>query len=228
MNSEDIRTLLDVRTYFYQACQVILGTEPTAESVEAFNSGLTRDSFNLLALANPEICKDAASALADTAQSWQDDPDSYLEAARRDYTKQFIGPHKLKAAPWECVYITKERMLLQEQTLAVRACYAREGYAAAQAPHVSDDHIAIELDFIAKLSARASDAYSTDACECVRLLKSMRSFIEEHLLTWVPDYSHDLSQAAPGSLYAAASTSCSAILSIDDEILADLITEIAS
>ena len=109
-----------------------------------------------------------------------------LGQLRSVYTKLFIGPAKLPAPPWESVYATGEPLLFQESTLAVREAYRRAGYAAAGYPHEADDHLAVELDFMATLASDARAAYEAgDKGRSADLLSVQRDFLREHLLAWV-------------------------------------------
>ncbi len=130
----------------------------------------------------------------------------------------------MKAPPWECVYLTNERVLFQESTLKVREAYRSENMLPTQYPHVSDDHIAIELDFLAKLSEKTQAALSAnDTAEYGRLLESQRAFLNEHLLVWVDKYATDLSEASSDSLYARIAMLCAAFLPIDVEVIGELL-----
>lgn len=106
-----------------------------------------------------------------------------------EYTKLFIGPGSLPAPPWESVYATGEPLLFQESTLAVRNAYRRAGYISRGYPHEADDHVSIELDFMATLAADTCKACaSADLTRMQELLSMQRSFLEEHLLTWLESF----------------------------------------
>lgn len=223
MDSEEIQTVLLARTYFYQVCQVVFGDDPSEELLDAFFSEATEDAFSLFTSVEPEKCAAALAAYEECKAACAADRAAFLEKAQRDYMHQLIGPNELKAPPWECVYISKERMLFQESTLRVRQYYRSEGFLPTQYPHVSDDHIAIELDFMAKLGKKSEEALTAgEDAEYKRLLGSQRTFLTTHLLKWVADYAADLAKEAPGSLYACAAAMCAAVLPIDADLLGEL------
>lgn len=119
--------------------------------------------------------------LADEAAADGDD------RLRSEYTRLFLGPEKLIAPPWESVYVSGEPLLFQESTLAVREAYRRSGYASAGYPREADDHVAIELDFMAALATKTCEAEDDrDA------LEEQRSFLEEHLLVWIESFAERL------------------------------------
>lgn len=110
-----------------------------------------------------------------------------LEELRSDYTRLFIGPDHLLAAPWESVHRSVDRLLFQEQTLQVREWYRRYGLEAVNLYREPDDHVGLELallSHIATLAAEAAD--SRDEAALSRYLEAERSFVAEHPITWVP------------------------------------------
>ncbi len=107
----------------------------------------------------------------------------------RLYTRHFEGPGHVPAPPWESVYVNGEDLLFQESTLDVRNDYRAAGYEAAEYPKEADDHIAIELGFMAALSRDALEAYESGETERARLLLSRQlMFLGKHLNSWLPKY----------------------------------------
>ncbi|MBK8797751.1 MAG: molecular chaperone TorD family protein [Anaerolineales bacterium] len=81
-----------------------------------------------------------------------------LPALREEYTVLFIGLERVAAPPWESVYLSRDHLLFDEQTLQVRDAYAAFGL---QIPHIDrepDDHIGFELLFLAHLMQQAAHA----------------------------------------------------------------------
>lgn len=111
-------------------------------------------------------------------------PDAF-EAIRIDHTRLFLGPGKVLAAPWESVYFTEERLVFQQQTLLVRGWYSRFGLELVKLHQEPDDHIGLELEFLAHLARLGLQ--SLEANESKRfeeLLDAQRKFLTEHLLKW--------------------------------------------
>lgn len=112
-----------------------------------------------------------------------------------EYTKLFVGPTKLPAPPWESVYVNGEPLIFQESTLAVRQAYRSAGFQAARYPHEADDHVAIELDFMAQLSAKTCSAQANGDAGCMReLLERQAAFLDEHLLKWIDVFAKRLTE----------------------------------
>ena len=108
-----------------------------------------------------------------------------FDALRIDNTRLFIGPGKLLAPPWESVGMSEERLVFQEQTLEVRDWYARYGLELIHLHKEPDDHIGLELEFIAhlaKLGLQALEANDTKRFD--ELLQAQKLFLSEHPLKW--------------------------------------------
>lgn len=223
MDSLTIETVLVARTYLYRLFQALFGADPTREVLDLFFSDTTEQALDCFGGADAEEYDEAVSGLREHAAAYGADPEGFLAAAERDYMHQFVGPHDLKAPPWGCVYLTNERILFQESTLKVREAYRSENMLPTQYPHVSDDHIAIELDFMAKLSVKCHGAFTAqDEDGYRRLIETQRSFLQEHMVTWTAKYAAKLTEAAPDSLYARLGEVCDSYLRIDAEVLGEL------
>lgn len=116
---------------------------------------------------------------------------------RRDNNRLFFGPGQLIAPPYESVHLSKDRLLFERETMLVRAAYAEFGLEAPRLNRDPDDHIALELGFLAALCVRAMDALdAADDAELARLLSGIQRFLADHLLRWAPTC---LTQALEGA-----------------------------
>ena len=87
--------------------------------------------------------------LAEFCQGWNPEQ---LGALTWDFNRLFVGPGEMLAAPWESVYRSKTKLTFQEPTLQVRATYERFGVQAPAMHREPDDHLGLELAFMATLS----------------------------------------------------------------------------
>jgi putative dimethyl sulfoxide reductase chaperone len=111
--------------------------------------------------------------------------DEAFEALCNDYTRLFVGPGMVLAPPWESVHCNEERLVFQEQTLEVRAWYRRFGLEAERLHQEPDDHIGLELVFLAHLARLGLEALEAgDGPALAGLLASQRAFLLEHPLRW--------------------------------------------
>ncbi len=138
---------------------------------------------------------------------------------RVDYTRLFLGVDKVLAPPWESVYFNEERMVFQEQTVQVRAWYRRFGLEAENRHQEPDDHIGLELIFIAHLAQQALAALDQqEQAAFENMLAAQRQFLANHLLRWAPqwcslaqanahtDFFRGLAQLTQGILAEVATT----------------------
>jgi putative dimethyl sulfoxide reductase chaperone len=136
---------------------------------------------------------------------------------KMDYIRLFIGLDTLPTAPWESVYFGRERLVFQEQTVQVREWFARFGLQAERLNREPDDHIGLELIFVAHLATLALNSIEmNDQLAAEKYLQAQRDFLFEHLLRWEPawtrlvkehagtDFYRGLAHLTHGALLAAA------------------------
>lgn len=154
--------------------------------------------------------------LVDFSAQWDD---SQFGEVRRDYARLFIGPNRLLAPPWESVYRSSDHILFERQTLEVRRQYQRY-QMPLQRTHVEpEDHIGLELRFVAHLSGLALFALERgDAALRSEAQNALAQFLSEHLLQWSPEfvervlisantaYYRGIAQLTLGCLYYTASS----------------------
>ena len=110
-----------------------------------------------------------------------------LAALTWDFNRLFVGPGEMLATPWESVYRSKTKLTFQEPTLQVRAFYERFGVQAPAVHREPDDHLGLELAFVATLSDLAAQAEAADdAAQLARCFETQRDFLQDHLLAWAP------------------------------------------
>ena len=111
--------------------------------------------------------------------------DESFEHVQADYTRLFIGPGKVIAAPWESVYFSEERLTFQEQTLDVRTWYRRFGLETEKKYHEPDDHIGLELLFLSHLASLGIQALDEqDNPRFEEVLNAQREFLQKHPGAW--------------------------------------------
>jgi TorA maturation chaperone TorD len=105
-----------------------------------------------------------------------------------DYNCLFAGPGHLLAPPWESVYLSKEHLVFEAQTLEVRQTYRRFGLQAPKLHKEPDDHLGLELAFMVHLCSLGLAAIENGQPEMFQeTLQAQREFMAEHLLKWAPD-----------------------------------------
>ena len=84
-------------------------------------------------------------------------PDRELERLQGDHCQLFIGSGMPAAPPWESFYRTEERLMFSNHTLEVRAFYERFGLVSERKEQEPEDHIGLELEFMACLCDRQGE-----------------------------------------------------------------------
>ena len=134
-----------------------------------------------------------------------------------DFNRLFVGPGEMLAPPWESVHRSKTRLTFQEPTLQVRELYQRFGVEAPAVHREPDDHLGLELAFMATLSDLAAGAAARDdAAQLAAGFQTQKDFLQDHLLAWAPaclglvekhaetDYYRGAARLALGSLSESA------------------------
>ena len=210
---EAIELLLSNRRYLYTLISHAFACEADKELLAEIESVHAEEECTLLddelregeRLWN-EVCRSAKGV----------DP----KRLRSEYTRLFLGPEKLPAPPWESVYVTGEPLLFQESTLAVREAYRRSGYACVGYPREADDHVAIELDFMATLASKTCETMGDDR----DVLAAQLTFLEEHLLVWLDSFSERLGACGTVSaFYPSFARLAALVCRRDAEVLKELL-----
>jgi len=150
--------------------------------------------------------------------------DAVLEQLRRDYTRLFVGPHRLLAPPWESAYRTEERLIFQEHTLEVRQAYLEYRLRPAGDTREADDHIGLELDFMARLCDRALEHRRRGESRLLReVLADQRRFLEQHLLVWAPDFARDVIATAETEYFRGAGRVLAGFMELEPRLVGELL-----
>jgi TorA maturation chaperone TorD len=138
-----------------------------------------------------------------------------------EYTRLFIGPYKLPCPPWESVYTSPKRLMMQTAFDEVSDAYRTEGISVSNSG-VMADHIGVELNFLALLLKRMQE----DPERRGQHAAAAKAFTEDHLQKWVPAFTRDLEHAAGYTLYKElAHATWRTVADVQGEILAWNIAE---
>lgn len=136
-----------------------------------------------------------------------------------DYVRTFIG-HGIDsysaAYPFESVYTSEKRLMMQEARDEVLAIYRSEGIDKSADWHEGEDHIALELEFMKTMALRVAAALR-DGDESVadRLVEVQRSFLTDHLASWSPMMTKDMRRFAKTGLYQGLASLTDGFLGMD-------------
>jgi putative dimethyl sulfoxide reductase chaperone len=139
--------------------------------------------------------------------------DAAFANVRDDYTRLFVGPGRLQAAPWESVYTNKDRAVFQRETVNVKNWYRRFELTLASEYNEPADHVGLQFGFMAHLSELTIAAAGIrDGAEVKRLIAAQRGFLMQHALRWVPRWADDVIEHSRTDLFRGlASLACGTV-----------------
>ncbi|HAL86358.1 MAG TPA: hypothetical protein DCM31_05480 [Deferribacteraceae bacterium] len=170
--------------------------------------------------------KNAVSRIASFMESLEDEKKLTEDYARR-FVSLFLNISNEASDninPFESVYLSPERLVMQEPRDQVVEFYAEYGHGISETFHEPEDHIAAELSFLGSLNNETVNDINAgkDLPEIIRKLDGQLSFIHEHLLKWLPALSRDLMHHDPEGLYGMLGELTFGFTLIDASFLADL------
>lgn len=135
---------------------------------------------------NPDT-KDGLELLQTWSREYKDGmSDEDFFDLKQDYTALFVGMvAPMPVPPWESVYLNRDHLVFQEETRQVREWYKRFNLEPEKKFQEPDDHIALELLFLARLAQLALEAIDQgDEDRVDELLQAQADFLSQHLLRW--------------------------------------------
>lgn len=144
-----------------------------------------------------------------------------------DYTRSFLGSGidtYSAAYPFESVYTSEKRLLMQDARDEVLAIYRSCGLEKSESWTVGEDHIAVELEFMRVLADRAAAALRAgDEERAFSQINTARNFMGDHLACWVPVFANEVRRFAGTLFYRSLADLTEGFLEEDAALLADLV-----
>jgi len=147
-----------------------------------------------------------------------------------DFAKIFLGAGMINtyaAYPYESVYTSPKRLVMQDARDQVLTLYRGKGLDISNAMDCPEDHISLELGFMAHLCLEIQKALNVQDLSAVFvLLKEQLNFLLRHLLNWVPAFCADIEKYAETAFYKAVAQITGGYLRLERILLEDLVAEI--
>ena len=154
--------------------------------------------------------------------------DAVLDLAR-DFARVFIGHGNnayAAAYPFESVYTSEKRLLMQEARDEVVKIYRESCVEIGDDWHDPEDHVALELEYMQIMARRAREALEAHKDdEALVLLAGQRDFLLKHLVSWTPFLVKDMLRIAQTDLYRGLALLTRGLLAQDREFLGSVVTE---
>lgn len=119
-----------------------------------------------------------------------------------DYTRLFLGPTEALAPPYGSVWMSCERALMQDSTMAVLRLYNEAGFDVDAAFRDLPDHVAAELEFLYLLIFHENQARRDGDHEgFAAAAKLRRELSERHLGKWAGPFTAAMAEHAESVFY---------------------------
>lgn len=146
-----------------------------------------------------------------------------------DYMRTFFGhgySGHAAAYPFESVYTSEKRLLMQSARDEVLALYRAAGLSKQDRWKEGEDHVALELEYLQILSSRIVEALRKgDTEQALGWIKSSYNFLDLHLVGWVPLFTAEVDKFARTDFYRGLALLTEGFLETDRELLEDLLSE---
>lgn len=145
-----------------------------------------------------------------------------------DFTRTFMGSGMTgfsAAYPFESVYTSEKRLLMQDARGEVLAIYRSNGLNKKDSWKEGEDHVSAELEFEQIMAERTAEALKHGKEElAAKYLKTSLNFLEDHLLAWVPMMTADIRKMCKTDFYKGLSYMVNGFLAVDRDLLQDVLT----
>lgn len=178
---------LDRRAAALTVLSRLLLKAPGADALAAL-----RDPAQLAEWPTPEGASEGLALLAGSEESADD--------IRIDHQRLFGGAGPARANPFESVHRSEEGLKFDDQTIQVRAAYRELGLQAPRLNKEPDDHIGLELEFMATAYLRAAELLEAGQ-PANEVLAAAARFNREHLQQWAPRLFELIVERAETSFY---------------------------
>ena len=213
----EIAHLMDSRTNVYKVLSRSFREEMDAEFASEFAKRFVFESDDAQLAQKADAMKVSLQGIDDDA----------IEMLAVDFDRVFFGMGPITARhafPYESVYTSEKGIMMQEAYSQVVHAYREQKLAKDEAFTEPEDHIAVELAFMATLAERSA-AFLREGHEeaAEQTVMQQLSFAKEHLLNWVDIFCVDLAAAADGSFYEHLATFTAAFVKEDAAVLEDIL-----
>ncbi len=127
-------------------------------------------------------------ALAQLRSDAAADPQATADQLAVDFADIYLT-HALRASPYESVWRDEDHLVMQGPTFEVRQFYREHGVVVTDRHTMPDDHLAHQLEFIARLLDQGQAAAAA-------------KFMDAHLMLWLPDFATRVAARAATPVYA--------------------------
>lgn len=154
------------------------------------------------------VFREALSALHEPYSQEQ------LDELAADYTAIYLT-HAYQVSPCESVWLDPEGLALQEPTFQLRQRYRIHGLTVENWRQRSEDHLVVQLHFIALLLERVGE----------RALREVAEMMDTHLLRWLPEFAARVAARCATPFYAGVALLTAGYCDEMRDVIADMLDE---
>ena len=156
------------------------------------------------------------------------DEEVVLGDLARHYAFLFLGVGPENIALCESAYRNERGLLFQNAYFDILEKYREVGLGKREDFSEPDDHLSLELAYMAHLSHWTFSSIETGKEEEVeKFHQYQRDFLKGHLLPWIPHFVRGLSEVSSSTFYKALAYLLEGYIKIDFEFLDSLLAEVA-
>ena len=146
-----------------------------------------------------------------------------------DYTRCFVGHGNdahAAAYPFESVYMSPKRLLMQDARDEVLAIYRSAGLDKNESWNEGEDHLSVELEYLQVLCHRAKEALENgDEKAAEQIILNQKNFLHDHVLKWTPFFLDDMLCFAQTGMYQGLAYLTRGFLRQDYALVKDLLAQ---
>lgn len=145
-----------------------------------------------------------------------------METINVEYTELFIGPPVPKAPIWESFYNTRKKLFFGPTAFIMKDLLEKQGLISKKRGSQPEDHLGFELLYLTILSEKMhGEALETQ----VDIMNDQLSFMDEHLLSWIPRLHKDANAEGSVGFFAPFIELIWGTLLWDKELLEEYLEE---
>ncbi len=197
--------------HVYNMLSNIYATEPTMKAVKSLSNGRLED------LSEIETIREGAKQMAEACREIKNKRD--LDELHAEFARLFLFG-KMPAPPYESLYSLGEKTVMGDAAIEVREKYLEEGLQVKKLYQEPDDHVGTEFEFMFYLCKKCRDllADSKDK-EALKVLEKQRTFLNEHILKWVPEFCDKIIKSTNDEFYRGVAIVTKGFIEEDARVL---------
>jgi putative dimethyl sulfoxide reductase chaperone len=145
-----------------------------------------------------------------------------------DFSRTFFGhgySGHSAAYPFESVYASEKRLLMQGARDEILALYRAEGLDKQDSWKEGEDHIALEMEYMQVLINRTVEALRDGRDDdAFHYVKKQYNFVEDHLGAWAPLLTEQMRGFCHTKFYEGLAYMTDGFLEVDVELMEDMLS----